>query len=245
MVPSAGMDDGHRHCPNDHVEDCGEGEVGFSLGPIPSYVGILSTFSSCVAAVVLVAVYNYKARRTRDYGTAPGIVTFIATADFIIAAAYLAENVSMLSSLNQTDHLKCEFFYITCEITVFVITCAKMSSFFWTMTLAFHLFAKASKSRAYNPDKLMPFYHIVGWGVPVVTGFLLLYFGKLGYAAFIGAVWCAPKDHDLPSAHYLPVVVKLPEITGYILIFILFGATQLYIYRQVSSLLGLPRMHII
>ena len=242
------MDDGHRHCPNDHVEDCGEGEVGFSLGPIPSYVGILSTFSSCVAAVVLVAVYNYKARRTREYGTAPGIVTFIATADFFIAAAYLAENVSVLSSFDQTDPLKCDIFHITCEITVFVITCAKMSSFFWTMTLAFHLFAKASGSRAYNSYKLMPFYHIVGWGVPVVIGYLLLYFGKLGYAPFIGAVWCyleAPKDHDLPSALPAAVVVKLPEIIGYILIFILFGATQLYIYRQVSSLLGLPRMHII
>ena len=241
------MDDGHRHCPNDHVKNCGEGEVGFSLGLIPWYVGILSTFSSCVAAVVLVAVYNYKARRTREYGTALGIVTFIATADFFIAAAYLAENVSVLSSFNQTDPLKCDIFYNTYEITIFVMTCAKMSSFFWTMTLAFHLFAKASRSRVYNSYKLMPFYHIVGWGVPVVIGFLLLYFGKLGYAPFIGAVWCyleAPKDHD---SHHLPaaVVVKLPEITGYILIFILFAATRLYIYRQVSSLLGLPRMHIL
>ena len=110
-----------------------------------------------MAAVVLVAVYNYKARRTREYGTAPGIVTFIATADFFIAAAYLAKNVSVLSSLNQKDPLKCEIFYNTYEITFFIMTCAKMSSFFWTMTLAFHLFAKASRSRAYNSYKLMPF----------------------------------------------------------------------------------------
>lgn len=218
-------------------EDCAEGYASFSLGHVPCYFGLASNSLSFVASIAMVAIYiAWKDLRKG----AQSIVTFIAIADFFTAAAYFAGCINiMLTSYNETSRSKCRIFLTVCEIESYVMTCATMSSYLWTLILAFHLYLVVVKGSGNLANKLMPVYHVTGWGLPVAVTFPLLFVGKLAYAPFVAAVWCyleSSVNHDLPSARQLPlaIAIKLPEILGYVLIIFFYTATRVCVYTQVS-----------
>ena len=226
-------------CPS-HRE-CGEGLSSFTLGPTPCYIGIVSDSVSCVGSVAMVLIYlAWKDIRKRG---AQSIVTFIAIADFFTAASYLSGSVNIITHYNVTDQQKCDEFATFCEIESYVMTLAGMSSYLWTIILAFY-FYNITSSRRSNREaatKLMPIYHLVAWGIPVLVAFPLLCFGKLTYAPFVGGVWCyvmvhGSFQHTEPFSENhisIAVAVKLPEIIAYVLILLLYLATVINIRRQV------------
>ena len=196
---------------------------------------------SCVGSVAMVLIYlAWKDIRKRG---AQSIVTFIAIADFFTAASYLSGSVNIITHYNVTDQQKCDEFATFCEIESYVMTLAGMSSYLWTIILAFY-FYNITSSRRSNREaatKLMPIYHLVAWGIPVLVAFPLLCFGKLTYAPFVGGVWCYVMVHgsfqhteSFSENHIsVAVAVKLPEIIAYVLILLLYLATVVNIRRQV------------
>lgn len=228
-------------CPR--YRECGERLSSFTLGPVPSYIGIVSDSLSCVGSVAMVLIYlAWKDIRKRG---AQSIVTFIAIADFFTALSYFSGSVNILTHYNVTDEQKCKEFATVCEIESYILTVAGMSSYLWTIILAFY-FYNITSSRRSNREaatKLMPIYHLIAWGIPVLVAFPLLCTGKLPFAPFVGGLWCYVTVHG-SFQHVEPfsekhiavaVSVKLPEFFAFVIIVLLYSATVINIRRQVKS----------
>lgn len=219
--------------------DCGQvinqSLSSFSIGSTPCYVGIVSDSLSIVASIVIIAIYI--AWKDIRVNTSQAIVTFIAISDFCTAAAYLGGSINLLSSdfsHHVLDSESCDTFKIICAVESYIVTCATMSSYFWTMILAFHLYLIIVLNRSQLARKLLPAYHIVAWGLPTLNAFPLLCFNKLSFAPFVTGVWCyieiyhaSPPytKNDIVSS----VLVELPEVTAFIVMILFFMATRIYI----------------
>ena len=122
------------------------------------------------------------------------IVTFIAIADFLTAAGYLTSSFNLLIYVftdRPPDRQGCDMFTTMCEeVQSYVVTYATMSSFFWTIILAFHFYMTIAQERPNFTKRLLPLYHLIAWGVPVLIAFPLLCVGKLAYAPFVTGMWC-------------------------------------------------------
>ena len=213
----------------------------FSVGPVPCYVGIVSDTLSCVACVTMLAIYITWTEIRQNIAQA--IVTFIAIADFLTAAGYLTSSFNLLVYVftdRQPDRHGCDVFTTMCEIQSYVVTYGTMSSFFWTIILAFHFYMTIAQERPNFTKRLLPFYHLIAWGVPILIAFPLLCVGKLAYAPFVTGMWCymeiyrnSPpfgKNNTVVSL----VVTQLPEIVAFLLIITFFSLTWIKIYKQVS-----------
>ena len=172
---------------------------------------------------------------------AQSIVTFIAIADFFTASSYLAGSVNILNYYNNKN---CNAFPTFCEIESYIVTLAGMSSYLWTIILAFYFFNITSSRRSNREaaTKLMPVYHLIAWGIPVLVAFPLLCVQRLQYAPLVGGVWCYyVMDHgsfqnveQFSQKHILiAVAVRLPEIFAFVIILLLYSATVTNIRRQV------------
>ena len=229
-------------CPND-LKDCGNGNSSLNLGKVPCYVVIVSTSLSCVASVVMVLIYlAWKDIRKRG---AQSIITFIAIADFFTAFCYLTGCVNILTHYNETDGQKCKVYKTFCDIESYIITLAGMSSFLWTMILAFYFYMITSQRNRCNRNialKLMPVYHLIGWGIPVLIALPLLCLKKLGYSPFVGGtVWCYIEVFDnfqemdpFSKKNSEAIIIKLPEMLSYGLILLFYSATVVNIYKKVK-----------
>jgi len=216
--------------------------VAFSVGPIPCYIGIASNILSCIASVAIICVYM--AWRDIRKNTAQAIVTFISIGDLFLAAGYLAGSVNLLVFMSYENHqsqlsANCDVFTNVCDIESFVVTCAIMSSYFWTIILALHFFLTIARERPDFSKTLMPFYHVFCWGLPVIIALPLLCVGKLAYAPFVGGIWCYAKFYrnSPPFARnesLVFVATQIPEIASFLVIIVFFLLTWIKIYKQVS-----------
>ena len=90
--------------------------------------------------------------------------------------------------------------------------------------------------------KLMPVYHLIGWGVPILIAFPLLCVGKLAYAPFVTGMWCYMEIY-LNSPPFSKndtvgsVLTQLPEIAAFTVIIVFFALTWIKLYKQVRKLL--------
>ena len=231
-------DVGQGQCPTD--PKCEANFSSFSVGPIPLYVGVVSDSLSCVASVIMILIY-IRWKDIRRLG-AQSIVTFIAISDFFTASAYLAGSVNILVHRNVYSEHSCEVFQTICEIESYIVTCATMSSYLWTLILAVYFYLAISYHSTQVATRLMPVYHVVGWGLPVLVALPLLCAGQLGYAPFVTGIWCYLEVDSnfrtmLPFSEKDPliaVVVQIPEFVFYIAIVVLFIAVRIKIYKQVS-----------
>ena len=197
---------------------------------------------SCVASVIMLLIY-VRWRDIRKLG-AQSIVTFIAISDFFTASSYLTGSVNILVHHNVSNEHNCEVFRMICEIESFIVTCATMSSYLWTLILAVYFYLAISHNSTQVATRLMPAYHVVGWGLPVLVALPLLCTGKLAYAPFVSGIWCYLEvvkifHTMLPFSEkdtFIAVAVQIPEIIFYIAILILFIATRIRIYKQVCGM---------
>ena len=172
-----------------NTPDC---ENDLSLGPVPCYVGMVSNTLSCVSSVLIISIY-IAWKDLRDNG-AQSIITFIAISDFFTAFGYTIGSINLLA-YTYNDHIAkpnwehCSIYKTVCEIDSFVVTCATMSSYIWTIILSFYFYFSIAHNRSVT-KKLMPLYHIIAWGGPILIAFPLLCTEKLVYAPFVTGVWC-------------------------------------------------------
>ena len=217
--------------------DCEKGYSAFSLGTAPYYIGIVSDSFSCVGTLVMILIYVvFKDIRKKG---AQSIVTFIAIADFFTAAAYLAGSVNILVHYDVTEPARCRAFETFCEVQSYLVTVATMSSYFWTLALALHLYLTVARSSSKSAAKLMPIYHVIAWGLPNVVALPLLWTDKLIYAPFVSGVWCymyIRHDPSLSEGKTEEVLIQLPEVISYIAIVLFFIGTRWHIHKHVSNI---------
>lgn len=190
MIPSNGgwkeiLYSYEKVCKNSSLSD-------FSLGPAPCYVGIVSNTLSCAASILIISLY-VAWNDLRDNG-AHSIITFIAISDFSTAFGYMIGSINLLA-YTYNDYLvkpnwnRFSVFKNICEIESYVVTWATMSSYLWTIILSSYFYLSIADNRNMT-KRLMPLYHVLAWGAPILVAFRLLFLRKLAYAPFVSGVWC-------------------------------------------------------
>lgn len=105
-----------------------------------------------------------------------------------------------------------------CESQSFVTTCASLCSFFWTTFLAIFMYTVVVKKQANKAGTMLKFYHIIGWGVPLIITSTALVLRKLGndndlYSA--GWCWIDSKLSNFEKKLWMLISGKAWEVTAY------------------------------
>ena len=218
-------------CPETAI--CKDDLVSFDLGNLPGYTSAVSDTASCLGSVAIVLIYlAWKDLRRKG---AQSIVTYLAIADFCTALAYLVDVVNVFAFSSAS----CKTYNDLCKITSYIVTWSIMSSFFWTLILAFYFHLATFHCRPMLAMKLMPVYHIIAWGLPILVSLPLLCVDRLEYAPYVSAVWCYINTHSQTlsgQSKTIHILVKLPEIIGYVIILVFFVTTSVSLRRQVDAL---------
>lgn len=138
--------------------------------------------------------------------TSRRILVYISISDFLIAGG------NLYGVWNPRDDS------ITCESQSFVTTCASLWSFFWTTFLAIFMYTVVAKKQANKADKMLNFYHIFGWGVPLIITGTALGLRKLGNDNDVySAGWCWIDSGLSKSDKHLWMLIsgKAWELTAY------------------------------
>ena len=243
VTPKLTMSEG-VHCPV-KVDCQSQNLTGYQIESLaPNNLAFVSDITSCAGSLSIILLYlAWKELRTV---TAQSIITFLAVADLSLATIYVAADIATwVSAFDGEDDVKCNIFYGTwCPIITYLIMCAISASFFWTTFLAFHFYLISVLNASKLARKLMPLYHVIAWGVPVIVGLPFLALDQFAYAPFVSAVWCIvgnpAKFFNKPflGSTYLHVGLKLPEIIGLLFILLLYITTIVQISKGVSSLKG-------
>ena len=81
--------------------------------------------------------------------------------------------------------------YGACVTQAFLTVFAINSSTLWTAAMAIYLYIITSRRQIQLAQKMMFWFHLICWFVPLIMACLALIFGKLGRSGFIGAAgWC-------------------------------------------------------
>ena len=228
-------------CPTVDVQNstCGANMTYYSLGRVLCYIGMVSNTLSCLGSVAIVLIYlAWKDLRRKG---AQSIITYLTIADFCTSFSYLVGSVNILEFSGESHAGRCEVYSTVCQIESYVVTWSSMTSYLWASILAFYFYFSIVYDKPVLALQLMPLYHVIAWGVPILIVLPLLCVGKLAYAPYVSGVWCYM---NVPSEFYkrpflgerpeVQVLVKLPEIFGYILILVFYTATRVSIHRKVS-----------
>ena len=173
-----------RNCtPNDSIEN----------GQVPSYVTIVSCGFSCLGSILIVVTY-FVLKDMRS--GAQKIITFLAIADFVSAAGYIVGSVNFLTHYNKFDPKACTVFRDICEAQATITSWSSLVSFLWTAILAFYFYLIIVYHRVQVASRLMPLYHLVAWGMPLLIVIPLIATRNLGYSPYAASNWCFVKDDE-------------------------------------------------
>ena len=212
----------------------------------PSIVAIVSCSLSVLGSLLI--VYTYA--RWRDLRTGSrSIVTFLAIADLVTALGYLAGSASYVLYYGATENTeRCRHFNTACQIQSFVTTTSSLCSFAWTLFLAVYLYLVIVRAKMTLANRVIPLFHVLAWGTPLLITLPLLIAGKLGYSPYAASNWCFIKDylpHNDPRyicGHLnfevtLLVLVggKAWEVLTYVLVIVLYAAMKCHIHKEVSG----------
>lgn len=142
---------------------------------------VISSVASVVGSLLIIGTFlRWKDLRTM----ARMILVFLAIADlftglgylfgaavyinYYIASGFCTSHSNVSSSVDNPTYQK------ICTAQSFFTTLMPMSSFFWTGSLAVYLFLSIAWQRAKFTKPLMAVFHIVAWGIPLVTCVVLV-----------------------------------------------------------------------
>lgn len=196
----------------------------------------------CFTCVCLINIYT--ANRWKDIRTGSrSVVTFLAIADFFTAFGYIIGSVNYVIHLGKpAGSPGCSQFSTICTIQSFITSWSSLSSFLWTVALALYLYCTIVRNKVVLATKLIPYFHVVCWGAPILICLPLLIAGKLGYSPYAAATWCyitqrvSPVEHGLKmdTVIWLFLGGKFWEILSYFLVVGLYIAIKLQVRKQVS-----------
>ena len=235
-------------CP--HTYDCqnintteNDTYVSFDIGRAPSYVAIASSTLSCLGSFLIFATFLW----LKDMRTgAQKIITFLAIADFISAAGYIFGSINFLVHFDQNNSQSCQLFQDLCRAQAAITSWSSLSSFCWTLILAFYFYMVIVYNRKALASRLLPLYHIIAWIGPVfviapLTGFL-----KLGYARYAASNWCFVADppsntsniadlkNNTETIAFIFVAGKQWEILTYIGVILIYALIAGHLWRVLT-----------
>ena len=219
--------------------DCTEkGYVSFDIGRAPSYVAIASSGLSCLGSLLVIATFLL----LKDMRTgAQKIITFLAIADLISAASYTLGSINFLMHFNQTNVQSCQVFQDLCRAQAAILSWSSLSSFCWTLILAFYFYMVIVYNRKALASRLLPLYHIIAWIGPLFVIVPLTVLDKLGYARYAASNWCfvAEPNSTNPGSSpetivFIFVAGKQWEILTYIGVILIYALITVHFWRVLS-----------
>ena len=172
------------------------------------------------------------------------MITFLAIADFITAFGYIFGSVNYLVHFKRpVGSMECATFKEICEIQSFITSSSSVSSFLWTTALALYLYITLVHSKIVLANKLMPYFHVIGWGFPILLCFPLLATHTLGYSPVAVSTWCYIHESYTNVAEPISVKTialvfvagKFWEILTYIVIIVLYVSIKCYVRKEVRE----------
>ena len=224
--------------------DCTEkaGYVSFDIGRAPSYVAIASSGLSCLGSLLVIATFLL----LKDMRTgAQKIITFLAIADFISAAGYIFGSINFLVHFDQNNTESCHVFDVLCSIQASITSWSSLSSFCWTLILAFYFYMVIVYNRKPFASRLLPLYHIIAWIGPLFVIAPLTGFSKLGYARYAASNWCFVRDpnntsnianlqNNTETIALIFVAGKQWEILTYIGVILIYALITIHLWRVIT-----------
>lgn len=195
-------------------------------------------------AVCLIQLLSFNVCfRWKDLQTGSrSIITFLAIADFFTALGYIVGSVNYGIHLNQPPATpQCVNFDMICTIQSYVTSWSSISSFLWTSALAVYLYLIVVHNNAPLAAKLIPYFHVVCWGFPILVCLPLLITNNLGYSPYAASTWCyiyeplQQLDHGLQTVTVVTLLFggKFWEILSYCIVVSFYIAIKCHIGKQV------------
>lgn len=218
-------------CPGPSSSHCNGSDVSLDIGRAPSYVAIVSSTTSCLGSLLILLVY---ALFEDVRSTAQKIVTLLALADLVTALGYIIGSVNFLAHFNATSG--CGVFEVTCEVQSAITSWSSLCSFAWTFVLALHFYLLIVWGRARLSTRLLPLYHALAWGLPLLVILPIAASRKLGYAPYAASNWCYVRDAGSSSPAGTTLLIflvagKLWEMAAYVVVPILYVIITVHLAR--------------
>ncbi|XP_064385388.1 G-protein coupled receptor 157-like [Halichondria panicea] len=201
-------------------------------------VSIVSSSLSCLGSLLIVFSYwKWKDIRTGSRS----VVTFLAIADFFTAFGYIIGSANfVIHNGKPPGSSSCVQFNMVCKIQSFITSWSSLSSFLWTAALALYLYCTIARNRVVLASKLIPYFHVICWGAPILICLPLLISEKLGHSPYAAATWCyiaqPPSQYDDGLAKdtvlWLFLGGKFWEILSYFLVVGLYIAIKVQVRKQ-------------
>jgi len=120
------------------------------------------------------------------------LLVFLSISDFLTATGNLIGVAGVVGEQSNSNSM-------VCTLQSFISTCSSICSFLWTMSIAIYLYLVISK-RHTLALKLIPLFHMVCWGIPLMVISFSMAFGAIGWDYYSGIVgWCWVSDIRLIS----------------------------------------------
>ena len=161
--------------------------------------------------------------------TSRRILVYISISDFFIAGGHL---FGVWQARDDSS---------VCRSQSFVTTCASLWSFFWTTFLAIFMYTVVVKKQANKAMTMLKFYHIIGWGVPLIITGTALGLKKLGNDNDLySAGWCWIDSRLSKSDKYLWMLIsgKAWEVIAFFVSSTFYLMLKYHIHKEVSYMYG-------
>lgn len=217
------------------------------IPPVSVAFTILSSVASIVGSLLIICTFLY----WKDLRTiARMILVFLAIADllsgvgyvfgagiyikFFIIGDYCPSNYSYTDSY--TDHT----YQRLCEAQSFLTTLMPMASFLWTGNLAIYLFFSIAWQRTNFAKTFMLIFHIIAWGIPLVTCVTILvekWFGQSLSRSSGGWCWIAMKNNTAGPSYYAIewMAGKGWEVAVCVLALVVCVAIKIIVWKRVNT----------
>ncbi len=227
-----------KQCPEDFV--CSPPEVSLKVGPVPSYISIVSSLLSCSGSILIIFIYAMFKNLRKS--VAQTIITHLAVADFFNAGGIIIGGLNYLlfNNSNKSDN-DCIRFGTLCVIQSYITQWTSATAFIWTTILALNFVVMyMCSSRHYLLNKSIPFLAIFAWLFPLTFLLPLLVLGRLGYSRYGASNWCYVQSGDYSGSQLKNSDVTIAfifanwiwELLSIFIVVTLFAV--MLVYRKVS-----------
>lgn len=160
--------------------------------------------------------------------TSRQIIVYISIGDFFVACSNIL-GVWERGMDNWTS---------ACKIQAAIGTVAVLSTFFWTVYLSVYFYLVISKKISIDTERrIMLWFHLTGWGIPLVITVIAKESGAFGYSGDLvssGWCWISSDQRWWKMLLWMIMAGKGWEILAYIVISVLYVLIKLSIRREVQ-----------
>ncbi|CAM9236311.1 unnamed protein product [Lampetra planeri] len=126
---------------------------------------------------------------------------------------------------------------VDCIVQGALSTFANTSSFFWTVAIAVYLYVLIVRSSQRTADRLVVFFHLVSWGVPLAITVAAVCLNKIGYnASEVSVGWCWVRIHAPDRVLWMLLTGKIWEFLAYVTLPVLYIMIKKHIHTAHAAL---------